>query len=358
MQLAQARLVGVGPFGDVVFPFTDAAGRPRRLTIVHGAGGVGKTTLLAALGATRPGNCVALGASTLGMGALDPRERRDLPPRTICEWWLGADDAERPHPLRVATPGARLGESDEEDAFRRREQALFEKRAQAGGFAFLMLLAHRWFSRQALILSAPARTVARYDVRGAAPADEAARADLTRETKQALAYAAIGSALAAQGADRGRRLDLLGAAMHAAVDHLASLAGFAYSGLDPSSFEPVFVDDEGRARFFDALPTRARHLVAFAALPVRVLWGAYPGQDPRTSEAVVAIDECDVLLDPATQSALGRTLCAALPGVQWILTTSSPGLAASVDPDDVIALRRLPDDDTVELYVGEEALTH
>ena len=358
MQLSSVRLVGVGPFEDLALPFSDDEGRPRRVVVVVGAGGVGKTTLLAAIAATRPGNAVVLSPGVLGGAPPDPALPRASVPQAICEYWLGQDDPDRPHALRVGTPGARLGASDEEETFRRREQVLFDKRALGGGFAFLFLPAHRFFSRQPLALTAPGRTVARYDVRGPSSIDEAARADLTRETKQALAYAAIGASLSRGGGDGGRRLDLLGSAMHSAVDHLVSLSGFAYRGLDASSFEPVFIDSEGRDRFFDALPTRARHLVAFAALSTRLLWAAYPGHDPRTSEGVVAIDEADLHQDGAAQSGLTAALSRALPGVQWVLTTSSNLVAASVDARDVIALRRSSADDTVELYVGDEARTH
>ena len=146
--------------------------------------------------------------------------------------------------------------------------------------------------------------------------------------------------------------------MKRAVGELVALAGFDYRGLDAASFEPIFGDAEGRTRPFDALPTRARHLVAFAALSVRLLWASYPGRDPLTSEAVVAIDEVDLHQDPTTQARLARALVAALPEVQWIVTTSSNLVAASVAAHEVLALRRLPELDRVELYVGEQALTH
>ncbi|MBK7580432.1 MAG: hypothetical protein IPI67_09530 [Myxococcales bacterium] len=358
MQLASVRLIGVGPFEDLLVPFADDDGRPRRVTVVFGGGGVGKTTLLSAIAATRPGHAVALSAAVLGAAPPGLHRARSTPPQAICEYFLGQDDSERPHTLPVGSPGARLGESDEEETFRRREQALFDKRAAAGGFAFLSLPAHRFFSRQPLAFSAPGRTVARYDVRGQTTLDEATRADMTRETKQALAYAGIGAALSQKGNDRGRRLDLLGSAMHSAVDHLVALAGFEYAGLDPATFEPLFVDAEGRERFFDALPTRARHLVAFAALGTRLLFAAHPGADPRTAEGIVAIDEVDLYQDAAAAAGLVGALTRALPGVQWLLTTSSPVVVASVDARDVVALRRATTDDRVELYVGDEARTH
>lgn len=357
MQLVAARLVRAGPFRDLHLPFADDDGRPRRFTVVYGGAGVGKSTLLAALQATRPGHTVALSPGMLPGLGFDPGSPRPTP-QAICDYWLGQDEPERPHPLRVASPGVRIGDSDQEDAFLRREQALFERRAGSGGFAFASLPSHRFFSRQPIGISAPLRTIARYDVRGPTATDEASRADLTRETKQALAYAAIGASLARGGADRGRRLDLLGSAMHRAVDHLAVLAGFSYRGLDAASFEPVFLDADGRERFFDVLPTRARHLVAFAALSTRLLWAAYPGHDPRTSEGIFAIDDVELHQDRAAQAGLATALCQALPGVQWIVTTSSSAVAASVDSREVIALRRVSDEDDVELYVGEEARTH
>lgn len=348
MHLSRARVIGLGPFEDVSFPFVDDSGRPRRVTVVHGGGGVGKTTLVAALAVTRPGHAMAPAPAA-------PEAERA--PRVECDWILGQDDPERPHALRVASPS--LGRVDDElEAFRRREQALFDRRAREGGFVFVALPSTRWFSRQALTLSAPARTVGRYDVRAQSVLDDGSRSDLTRETKQALAYASIGAALAQAGGDRGRGLGVLGDAMRSAVERLVKLAGYSYLGLDAVSFEPMFGAGDARRLPFDALPTRARHLVAFAALVVRALWGAYPGSDPRASEGVVAIDEVDAHQDPAIQSELVSALGDALPAVQWILTTTSPIVAGSCDTRDVLALRRLPRMSSVELYTGSEARTH
>jgi hypothetical protein len=354
VHLIRAHLSGVGPFRDTLLPFSDEEGKPRRVVVVHGSGGAGKTLLLATIFATRPGHTVALSSSVLGGYSGEAGD----PPRAVCEWWLGADDPDRPHPLVVATPGARVESADEAELFRRREQTLFEKNAQAGGFACLLLPAQRWFSRQPVSISAPLRTIARHDVRAQSSLEDGSRADLSRETKQALAYAEIGSALSRAGNDRGRRLDLLGEGMQHALGSVLLLVGFRYRGLDAASFEPVFEDAEGRERTFDALPTRVRHLISFAALPVRALFAAYPGADPRTREGVVAIDEVDLHQDPATVAELSQALTRALPGVQWILTTSSSLFAASVDARDVLALRRLPDGDRVELCVGEAARTH
>jgi hypothetical protein len=146
--------------------------------------------------------------------------------------------------------------------------------------------------------------------------------------------------------------------MRETVDALVRLTGFGYAGLDPISFEPTFVSPGGRVVAFDGLPTRARHLVAFAALTLRTLWAAYPGRDPRTAEGVVAIDDVDVHQDESTVERLCSTLRVALPFVQWILTTSSTTIAASCDARDVLTLRRLPEDEHVELFLGEQARTH
>ncbi len=350
MQLLQLQLTGVGPFDGETFRFCDDAGAARAVTVVHGGGGVGKTTLLSAIATTRPGYAVVQPARGRAEGAA---------PHVSSEWGLGQDDADRPHSLRVTTPSTKRAPDDEASVLQRREQALFDRLARSGGFAFVALPSVRWFSRQPILLNAPLRTVARYDVRSPTGLEDATRADLARETKQALAYAELASALArTSNASLHEGFDLLGSAMRATVQQLVALAGFGYDGLDPCSFEPIFVDEAGRGLPFDSLPTRARHLVAFAALPTRTLWAAYPGRDPRESEGVVVIDEVDQHLDPVVQSGLVAALRAALPTVQWILTTTSPTVAGSCESAEVLALRRLPDADRVELFTGSHALTH
>lgn len=350
MYLLRARLVGFTPFDDVEFPFCQEDGAVRHVTVIHGGGGVGKTTLLACLGATRPGHAVVH----------PPRYARDMvPPASVCDWALGMDDPERPHSLRVVTPNAQLPDSGSDDVLSRREQAMFDRKARTGGFAFLAFSSTRWFSRQPIMLNAPERTVGRYDVRSSAPLDDASRSDLARETKQALAYAAITASLAKDGPEgNGPDHRLLGEAMLDATNTMVALSGHRYRGLDPRSLEPIFEGPNGRPLGFDSLPTRARHLVAFAALTTRTLWGAYPGQDPRRAEAVAAIDEIDLHQDPGVQGELIPALRRALPRVQWILTTTSPVVAASCDPDEVLALRRLPEDERTSLFLDEDAVTH
>jgi hypothetical protein len=361
MKLLRAVLAFVGPFEEIALSFADENGEARPVTVIHGGGGTGKSSVLAAIASTRPGHCVVQQTRAEAHDVIrEPRRAENARlPFAACDWALGQDEPARPHPLAVVSPNARLSPSDEVEGLRRREQALFDRLANEGGFAFLPIASTRWFSRQPIAFSAPARTVARYDVRASAALDDATRSDLARESKQALAYAAIASALSAPGELGERRFDLLGSAMQSAVNTLVGLCGFSYRGVDPLSLEPIFASQgQGRALSFDALPTRARHLVAFAALGVRTLWAAYPDQDPREAEGVIAIDEVDLHQDAQVEQKLLPALRAALPEAQWILTTTSPVLAGVADARSVLALRHLPEGDGVRVFAGEQARTH
>ena len=344
----------MGPFEHLELSFSDEHDQPRRMNVIHGGGGVGKTSLLAAIGSSRPGH------ATVQLPRSEHARSTDGSPTAwaAADWLLGQDDPERPHPLRVASPNVKLSGPEDKELTRRREQALFDRVAAEGGYAFLSLAATRWFSRQPIAISAPQRGVARYDVKQSAGLDDATRSDLSRETKQALAYAEIGSALAERRPlESDARLDALGLSMLKVVDRLVSLAGFGYLGLDPLSWEPMFRGVDGGKLPFDALPTRARHLVAFGALTVRMLWAAYPDRDPRVAEGVVLIDEADLHQDAAVAMKLPGALRAALPSVQWILTTCSPVLAAGAAAGEVIALRAGAEG-RVEVYAGAAAITH
>jgi hypothetical protein len=362
--LATAYLFGIPPFGTINLPFLQEDGTPRMVTVVHGGGGVGKTILLHVLASTRPGNAIALGtASVQGV--------ESTPPHAVCEWLLGQDDPERPHTLTVTTPNVRLAGDENAANLIRREQGLFDRRARASGFVFVALSSARGFSRQPMALHSPLRTVAQYEVRSTATLDDGSRQDLTRDVKQALGYAGIAAALVpqtqrernqmrARTAASGRHDDLrvLGTAMHEMVDALVALVGLQYVGIDPASLEPTFVTKGGRAIPFDRLPTGARHLVAFAALPMRTLWAAYPGCDPRECEGIVAIDELDLHQEPRVIERLVPTLRRIMPRIQWIVTTSSPLVVASCHTSEILALRRVPEDERVELFVGDQARTH
>ena len=341
MRLASVRLHHVGVFEDTTVHFADDAAdtrTPRRVTVLYGGDGIGKTTLLTALAVTRPG-CALPPAPlprTAGQIALEG------PAFVVTEWLLGTDDPGRPHPLVVASPTAVFADEEADAASaRRREQAMFDRRAQAeGGFVFVCFSGARWFSRTANMLSTPERTILRYDVRAPATFDDPTRADLTRETKQVLSYAGIARALAADRAAHAHlaRFDL---AVREVVDVMLAPFGFTYAGVSPASLEPEAIGAAGQVVAFDALPRPARHLVAFGALTLRALVAAYPRhEDPRRAEGVVAIDDVESQQDPALLRILVPLLRRALPNVQWILTTSSTQLAMACTPGEVIALRR------------------
>jgi hypothetical protein len=345
MRLASLRLRNVGIFADTTVALADATGEalaPRPVTVLFGADGVGKTTLLTALAVTRPGYALPPVPYPRASGAAASASGPDAPSFVVTEWLLGEDDPERPHPLVVASPVAVLeGETTESAGARRREQALFDRRAHGeGGFVFVGFSGARWFSRTANMLSTPERSILRYDVRHVASFDDPTRADLTRETKQVLAYAGIARALAAKSAQY-THLERFDAAVREVVDVMLTPFGFAYAGVSPISLEPEATDKTGRIVAFDALPRPARHLVAIGALSLRALFAAYPRSgDPREREGVIAIDDIEAQQDPAMLRVLIPLLRQALPNVQWILTTASSQLAMACAPGEVVALRK------------------
>jgi hypothetical protein len=358
--------VGIGPFDDATFSFSEDGAPTRLMTVVIGGACAGKTSLLGAIASTRPGHAVA---QILG------RSESGTPGHVVTEWFLGDDDPARPHALRVVSPNAKPEEDDEQALVRRREQALFDRRAVEGGFAFVALSGARWFSRTPAALASPDRTLLRYDARASASFDDASRADLTRETKQALTFAAIGAALSEQGApvyasardprslregdgQQAGRLVRFQAAMVGAVGAALEGTGFSYDGVDAARLEPVFSERGGGQVLFDDLPRGARHAVAFAALPLRALCAAYPDRDPRMAEGLVLLDDAEAQLPLSQQRTLVPRLRRALPRVQWILTTASPAIAEGAEVGDVIALRRLPGSSKVELFDGAEAVLH
>jgi hypothetical protein len=355
MLLSLARLSGIGPFDDLVIPFSDDDGSPRRLTVLFGGEGVGKTSILAALASTRPGHAVAQvarGSSGSGSQAY-----------AVADWVLSDDDPARPHPLRVASPTASLEEREDAATLRRREQALFDRRATEGGFALVTFSGARWFSRTPVLLTTPERTILRYDVRATASFEDATRADLTRETKQVLSFIGVAAALSRSGGGEAAggpatRFVALEHRLREVLDVLLPAAGCSYVGIDPMRLEPLFETSEGRVVELDDLPKSARHLTAFGALTVRTLAAAYPTKDAREAEGVVLIDDAEVHLETHLQRALGSLLRKALPKVQWVLTTSSPAVTLGCDTQEVLALRRAPASGRVELFEGPLAVVH
>jgi hypothetical protein len=281
----------------------------------------------------------------------------------VTEWLLGDDDPLRPHPLRVMTPNATVDERDDQATLRRREQSLFDRRAVEGGFVVVVFSGRRWFSRSPVFLSGPDRSVGRYDVRAPAVLDDATRADLARDTKQTLTYAAVAAALVKQPPfdivdPMKTSPDAFGRAIRGAVEPLARLAGYQLIGADPLSLEPMFEGSGGALITFDDLPTFARHLISFGALTTRALFAAYPGRDARQVEGVILIDDADLHLDPAMQRGLVPALRESVPGAQWLLATASPAITLGCGSGDVLALRRMPASNAVELYSGDLAVVH
>ena len=120
MRLASVQLRNLGPFDDLTVRFAeetslgeDAEAAPppktRPVTILFGGSGTGKTSLLSAIGVTRPGCALPpLPAASFATSATSPssasaERERASPPSVVTEWLLGRDDEARPHPLVVAT---------------------------------------------------------------------------------------------------------------------------------------------------------------------------------------------------------------------------------------------------------------
>jgi hypothetical protein len=347
MYLVRLRATRIGPFDDIDVSFEND-GEPRLVTVVQGGGGIGKTTLLTAIANTRPGYAIACHHLY--------REGEE-PGQIVCEYRLGQDDPERPHTLVIASPNARVYDDNDNELRRRKEQTLFDRVAREAGFVFVTFSAARGFSRAPILLTSPGRNLAHYDVRSQLNLEDSTRNDLARETKQCLSYATITKSLEKK-APFGRRFERLANAMEQAVNTLSALVGNRWVGIDPLTLEPVFEGPIGGTSGFDTLSTRARNLIAFAALTVRALWAAFPERDPLETEGVVAIDEADLYLDPAVQTKLVDALREALPRVQWILTTTSPFVASSCDALSTVTLRQRLSGPGVELYTNELARIH
>lgn len=348
MYLERIRLVQYGPFGELDLDLTDDEGDPRRLVVIHGEGGTGKSALIEAMAHTRPGKATPL----------TPARRRDIETaHAVCDWRLSLENPDRPHPLRVISPNMRFDDSN--DLARRREQSQYDRAAVQGpGFVFVEIPSQRYFSPASLGLNDPARMMTRYETRSSSLGYESSRPDLTRPCKQALSYAAISSALNRESGHSRPPADVLGQAMQSAVSAIAELAGYRYVGVDTHSLEPMFETAAGTEMSFDTLPTQLRHLIAFVAIPIRATWAGHSGADPRITECVVAIDDYELYLSPRAMAGLFGVLRRALPRAQWILTTSSPYAAAAADSDALLTLRREPVTDMVSVYTGHMARTH
>lgn len=352
MYLERAQIVGLGPFDQLDVDFCERPGEPRPVTVIYGDGGTGKSALLSSISATRPGNHIVQTSIWRKPGSKSAY--------VVCDWRLGVEDPERPHALRVSTPGITVEADDQAEQLRRRELMHFDRvQNEQGGFAFVGLPGTRRFPRAALIIGDPARTVLRPDVRGAPGFQDPNSVELTRPIKLILAYAGLSTALAGDSrGESGGDPRSLGVAMGEALDELLGLVGYRYRGLSPRTFEPRFESAGGELLPFDALSQQARQLVCFATIPVHQLWVANRGIDPRHAEGSILIDDTELNLSSAVLHELPGSLHRILPKAQWVLATASPDLAHAATFGSTITLRREPGSDRIAAYEGELSLTH
>jgi hypothetical protein len=357
--LSRLRIVNLGPFHDLAIDF-ESAGEPRRSTVITGAGGIGKSSLLYAIGSTRPGHVL-----------LHPQRWRvpTLPTFVVADWILGDDDPARSMPLRIVTanaPPASVGETEDAALQRRRDATAFERRLAESGFAFLSISGARWFSRTPVTYSSPDKSILRYDPRTTPTFDDGSRGDLARETKQVLTLASVANALversgaADEHSDPLRRTPAsLDAPLREAIDALMAESGFLFRDADPSTLEPVFETSQGARVLFDDLPSHVRHLVAIGTLTLRTLFTAYPRRDgdPREFEGVVLVDDVELHQPENILRRLAPMFAEIFPRVQWILATSSPEVAWGAGMG-AVTLRRAVDSDSIEAHEGEFAITH
>lgn len=343
MYLTQLRLKNVGPFDDVTLPFTDEQGEPRQVTVIQGESGAGKTTLLGAIAHTRPGLC-----------ATPPRAREGVPSFVVARYRLGMDDPARPHDLVVASPAADLGEAATEASIRKREQAHFDKQAESRGFCVIPLSAARWASRVAAVGATPDRPLSAMEHRAHATFDDATKADLAREVKQALVNAVTGAALRAfQARDPKAEPDRrnLDEAYRRTLTALLAEGDATFEGIDSQSFEPLFRDPGGRVVTFDELPFSAKARVLLGTVVLRRLSLAYPGRDPLVCEGIALVDAVDLHLPLARQREIVHVLRTTFPRLQLVLTTQSPLVVEGCAHDERIVLSR-------DLETGQLAVTH
>lgn len=343
MRLSRARFLCPEVFGSIELSFEEDDGLPRPLTVLFGGPGTGKTTLLTALLHTRPG-CVILAGARPG----------DLVCYAQCSWLLGMDEPDRHGPLILSSHNAPL-EFASSTPSQRTEMAFVERLSKDGGFVFVPFSSVRWFSRSSVLLTSIMHTVRKHEVRLTDPLEDAARHDLTREVKQALAFAELQRLIPPLP---GHKRGPFGDAMRHVVEILCRLYETEYLGVDPETLEPSFRNDHRTTLTFDELPTCVKHGLAFGVIPLRRIWAAYPDLDPRRGQAVVAIDQIELHQEPAVAVALVDVLLALLPGVQWIVTSRSHELLAARSPEEVVALRRAAPDQLVSVNLGSSARVH
>ncbi len=366
MYLTSIRLRNVGSFDDVTIPFVDEDGQPRKTTVVLGDSAAGKTTLLAAIACTRPGLVIQ-----------PPRGRDGIPPAEsfVCaRYRLGDDDPARPHDLLVASPNAALEEHPTEAAARKREQAHFDRLAAERGFCVIPLSAARWASRVAVSGATPERAISAMDHRSHATFDDASRADLAREVKQALVNAVTVAALQ-QFQTRARAeaartegslppvIPLRGGTapfeiFRSTFQALLPDGEATYEGVDPNTFEPLFRDQSGRIVPFDDLAFGVKNRIVLGGVILRRLALSYPGKNPLECEGIALIDEIEAHLPQRRQREIVDVLRRAFPRLQLIVTTQSPLALEGRAHDEVVVLSRDFESGRIEVTAGPAAVLH
>ncbi|MCP4697359.1 MAG: AAA family ATPase [Gammaproteobacteria bacterium] len=133
---------------------------------------------------------------------------------------------------------------------------------------------------------------------------------------------------------------------------IADITGF--SGLFDDMEKRAFtlrksLGSEEEVLLFSQLSSGEQHLVAFVATIAVFLAANFPeAEDPLHSEVVFMVDAIELHLHPSWQREIIPRLLAAFPNCQFIVTTHSPQVLGNIKPESVFILKRTDDDITYE----------